>query len=196
MRSTSMRSYVCTAILRNPTMRLSACASSSERFEDWHAGLVYEREKTARENASSVEVDEFIGFKLSVPIPLFDRKQGLLSAAQTRIQIATRRQEALRLQIDRELSSARTRVHILRDLLQMVQPDMLKRAEENVQLVDDSYRKGLLGIAELVQSRQQFIGLKSSYIDALKDYRIALIDLHAASGIFQGLIDFTAAGAP
>ena len=42
----------------------------------------------------------------------------------------------------------------------------------------------ITSIVEVMQSRQQFAELKSSYIETLKDYQQAVIDLEIASGIF------------
>ena len=72
----------------------------------------------------------------------------------------------------------------LASLLESYTPDILEKAEANVKLVEDGYRQGLSGIVEVIQSRQQFAELKSSYIDTLKDYQQAIIDLEIASGIF------------
>ncbi|MBI4530410.1 MAG: hypothetical protein HY709_02710, partial [Candidatus Latescibacteria bacterium] len=42
---------------------------------------------------------------------------------------------------------------------------------------------------EVIQSRQQFAELTSSYIDTLREYRLALIDLEIAVGIFPSTIN-------
>ena len=55
-------------------------------------------------------------------------------------------------------------------------------------LVEDGYRQGLTSIVEVIQSRQQFAELKSSYIDTLAEYQRAVIDLEIAAGIFPGTI--------
>ena len=78
----------------------------------------------------------------------------------------------------------------LAPLLESYSPEILKRAEDNVKLVENGYRQGQVNIVEVIQSRQQFAELKSSYIDTLREYQEGLIDLDIAAGIFPSTIKF------
>ena len=158
--------------------------AKSERFEDWHIGAAYEQEKTVVDGAPPQSAGQFIGLKLTIPLPVFDRKQGRIRETVASEDRAQKSVEALQLQIGAELADARQRVKSLASLLESYTPDILEKAEANVKLVEDGYRQGLSGIVEVIQSRQQFAELKSSYIDTLKDYQQAIIDLEIASGIF------------
>jgi outer membrane protein TolC len=65
---------------------------------------------------------------------------------------------------------------------------------DNVKLVESGYRQGLTGITEVIQSRQQFANLKSSYINAIRDYQIALNDLQISTGTYPSTINFNETG--
>ena len=160
----------------------------AERFDDWKIGVGYEREQSVVDGAPSQGVDQFVGLKLSIPLPLFDRKQGRLRETLAAEERSRKTVEALTLQIEQELADALNRVQTLAPLLESYQTGILQKAEENVKLVENGYRQGLTSIVEAIQSRQQFAELKSTYIDTLREYALARIDLEIASGIFPTTI--------
>lgn len=162
--------------------------TKAERFEAWRIGVGYQREQGAVDGTSSQGVDQFVGLKLSIPLPLFDGKQGRILETLAKEDRAQKTAEALKLHISQELADALNRVKSLASLLESYSPDILKRAENNVKLVENGYRRGLTSIVEVIQSRQQFAELKSSYIDMLAEYQRAMIDLEIAAGIFTGTI--------
>lgn len=162
--------------------------TKAERFEAWRIGAGYQREQGAVDGTLSQGVDQFVGLKLSIPLPLFDGKQGRILETLAKEDRAQKTAEALKLHISQELADALNRVKSLASLLESYSPDILKRAENNVKLVENSYRRGLTSIVEVIQSRQQFAELKSSYIDMRAEYQRAMIDLEIAAGIFTGTI--------
>jgi len=162
------------------------------RFEDIIAGIFYERDRDVLDipEGEIPNIDQFIGFRLSIPLPFFDRKQGLIAEAHARERRAGESVEALKLEIGQEVNDALNRVTTLSALLETYQSGILKTAEDNVRLVEGSYKQGLVGIAEVIQSRQQFATLTSSYINTVRDYQLALNDLQIAAGIYPTTITF------
>ncbi len=152
----------------------------AEQFDSWRIGLGYEREQGA-DNGSA---EHFIGFKLTVPLPLFDKKQGLILETSAKEKRAQKTAAALRLQISYELAEILNRAKTLASLIESYSPDILKRAESNVSLAENGYRRGLIGITEVIQSGQQLAEFKSSYMEMLKEYHMALADIEIAAGIF------------
>lgn len=155
----------------------------AEQFDTWRIGVNYERERGSQENGT----DQFIGLKLSIPLPFFDKKQGRILETSAKKEHARKRADALKFQISHELGDAFNRAKTLTTLLESYSPDILKRAEDNLKLVESGYRRGLTGITEVVQSRRQFAELKSSYIEMLAEYQRAIIDIEIAAGIFPGI---------
>ena len=164
------------------------------RFEDITAGVFYENDRGVFDIAQDeiIDADNLIGFKLTIPLPFFDRKQGLIAETRAREGRAKESVEALKLEIGQEVNDALNRVTTLSALLETYQSGILKTAEDNVKLVEGGYKQGLVGIAEVIQSRQQFATLKSSYINTVRDYLLALNDLQIAVGIYPSTITFNA----
>jgi cobalt-zinc-cadmium efflux system outer membrane protein len=157
------------------------------RFEDVKAGIFYANDRLVLDSADGqiTDSDQQIGFKVTVPLPIFDRKQGLIREAYARKKRAEENVEALKLTISQEVSDAHNRAVTLSELLKTYQTGILKTSEDNVKLVEDGFRQGLVGIVDVIQSRQQFAALTSSYINALRDYYIALNDLQISTGIYK-----------
>ena len=151
----------------------------TERFEDWRVGVGYEQEQTS---SSGTQPSKFVSLKLTVPLPVFDRKQGRILETLAKANRTQKTVESVRIQIGQELADALNREKMLASLLESYQGGLLNRAEDQLKRVEDGYRNGLTGMPDVIQTRQQFNDLKSSYIDILRDYQLALIDLDSAMG--------------
>ncbi len=162
------------------------------RFEDITVGISYERDRSVLDipEGAIPNTGQRIGFRLTIPMPFFDRKQGLIAEARAREIRVEESVEALRLEISQEVNDALNRVTTLSALLETYRSGILKIAEDNVKLVEGGYKQGLTGITEVIQSRQQFATLKSSYINTVGDYEIALNELQIAAGIYPSTITF------
>lgn len=158
--------------------------TKAEQLDSWRIGLGYEREQGAQDG----NAEHFIGLKLSFPLPLFDKKQGRILETTAKEVRAQKTAEALRLQISLELAGALIRVKTLASMIESYSPDILKPAEENVRLTEIGYSRGLTGIADVIQSKQQLADLRSSYVEMLKDYQMAVTDIEIAAGIFPSAI--------
>ena len=157
------------------------------RFEDIKAGVFYGNDRLVLDSPVGrlTDSDQLIGFKVTVPLPIFDRKQGLVAEAQAREKRAEENVEALKLTISQEVSDALNRVTTLSDLLETYQTGILKTAEDNVILVEDGFKQGLVAIVDVIQSRQQFAALTSSYINTVRNYYVSLNDLQISTGKYQ-----------
>lgn len=164
--------------------------AKASRFEDITAGIFYENDRLVLDSSGEqiTDNDQLIGLKVTIPLPVFDRKQGLIAEAQARENRAEENFSALKLTISQEVSDALNRVTTLSKLLETYQTGILKTAEDNVKLVEDGFKQGFVGIADVIQSRQQFAALTSSYINSVRDYHIALNDLQIASGVYPNTI--------
>ncbi|MGE5443442.1 MAG: TolC family protein [Ignavibacteriales bacterium] len=162
------------------------------RFEEITVGAFYERDHPVLDipQGEIPNTDQLMGFKLTIPLPFFDRKQGLIAETRAREIRAEDSVEALKLEISQEVNDALNRVTTLSGLLETYQSGILKTAEDNVSLVESGYKQGLAGITEVIQSRQQFATLKSSYINTVRDYQIALNDLQIATGTYPSTVTF------
>jgi cobalt-zinc-cadmium efflux system outer membrane protein len=155
--------------------------AKSERYEDARVGAHYEREKSVVDGAAPQGVDEFVGVSVSVPLPVFDRKQGLVRASGLAVERSRKEAEALQFEIAHELADARNRIQANQPFVSTFSTGLLHKAEANARLVEQGFSQGQLDFIEVIQARQQLAELHSSYIDMLQAYHLAVIDFEAAS---------------
>ncbi|MAT38725.1 MAG: hypothetical protein CL946_03895 [Ectothiorhodospiraceae bacterium] len=113
------------------------------RYDDITAGVFYENDRLVFDSSGGqiTDNDQLIGFKLTIPIPIFDRKQGLIAEARSRENRAEENFRALKLTISQEVSDALNRVTTLSELLGTYQTGILRTAEDNVKLVEDGFKQ-------------------------------------------------------
>lgn len=169
------------AVLEADRARADQELARAESWEDWTAGFRYDRDQSVIDGAPSQRAGQFLGLALSVPIPLWNRNQGLIAEARAREAQAKSRASALELTILSELESARRRAEKLSGVVEGYRARLVPLTDRNVALSQDAYRSGLVNLTQVVQAQRQQSELQTSYIDALAQYRRAWIDLEVAA---------------
>lgn len=169
----------------------------SEVWEDWTLGLGYEREVSAidGDDFEVVDRDQLLGVSLRVPLPLWNRRQGRIAAAEAERQRARYSREALELRIREEIRVAEARVRTLRSNVEAYAQEILPEASRARDLFDRGYRQGLVGIAELLQAQRQYNESRALYLELLGELRLAAIELEAAAASSPHLAEFQNQGA-
>lgn len=151
-------------------------------FDGVHLGYAYEREP-------SLEVLQ--GLALSMPLPIFDRRQGEKARLDAQIERQAAQQQALSQEVTTEvktllvrMANARLRVEQLEQLVPLRQ-EMLKLSQQQ-------YNAMLIGTYELLDFRGERSQAVLTLADAKADYWRARTDLEAALGrsILKGSVPF------
>jgi cobalt-zinc-cadmium efflux system outer membrane protein len=154
----------------------------AEIWRDWTLGLGYEGERQVFDAPIGIKKDSFLSFGVTVPLPLWDRRQGRIAAAMAERRRASRLRDALMLRIAEENRTAAARVRTLRSSVDAYAEDILPEATRTQELFERGYRQGLVGIAELLQAQRQYNEARALYIELMGDLRQASIELEAARG--------------
>ncbi len=117
-----------------------------------------------------------------MPLPLWNRQQGRIAAAEAELRRSRRSRDALVLRIEEEIRAAEARVRTLRSSVDVYAKDILPEATRSQELFERGYRQGLVGIAELFQAQRQYNEARALYLELLGDLRQAAIALEAAAG--------------
>lgn len=157
------------------------------RAESWPnvtASLFYERENSAIESGSAElkDRDNFIGLRLSVPIPLFDRNQGGVMEARTNKGAAVTRREFLEGKVKKEVDLACKRLVLAKNTMDVFSEKLLPQAGENLRLMQEAYTLGEVGILNIIEEQRKFVELNEKYIDSRRDEAIAVAALESAIG--------------
>lgn len=155
--------------------------SRSEIWEDWKLGLGYERERQVFDAPIGIKQDSFLSLGVTVPLPLWNRQQGRIAAAEAERRRSRRSREALVLRVEEEIRAAEAQVRTLRSSVDAYAQEILPEATRAQELYERGYRQGLVGIAELLQAQRQYNESRALYLELLADLRQAVIGLEAAT---------------
>lgn len=154
----------------------------SVHWQDWTVGLQLAQDKQVIPGLPSQGTDRAIGLSLSIPLPLFNKSQGLLAEAEANRGQATTHVEALRLTILAEVASAHAEAARLQAVLAQYKQSALPIGERNVRLARQGYSMGLIPVFDVVQAQRQLAEANKTYLNTLDQYLQTLVRLHTAAG--------------
>lgn len=154
----------------------------AEVWEDWTVGLGYERDRQVFDAPIGVKLDSFLSLGVTIPLPLWNRQQGRIAAAEARLRRSRRSRDALVLRIGEEIRAAEAGVRTLRSSVDAYSDEILPEATRTQELFERGFRQGLMGIAELLQAQRQYNEVRALEIELQGDLRQAAIALEAAIG--------------
>jgi outer membrane protein, heavy metal efflux system len=152
----------------------------AEAWADWTLGTSYESERTL-DLPTGLRSDEFLGFKISIPIALLNRNQGRVYEHKAASEQARQQFEAQRLSIRSEIATALARAMKLRSAVGNYRRDLLPALSQTNSLVRKGYNEGLIPATQVIQVQQQQTTLRSSFLTATANYLEALVDLETAT---------------
>lgn len=153
----------------------------SLRWQDWSVGLELSQDKQAVLGAPPQGNDRAIGVSVSIPLPLFNKSQGLIAEADANRGQATARVDALRLTILGEVAGAHAEATRLQALLAQFGESMRPISERNVRLARQGYEMGLIPVFDVVQAQRQQSELNKTYLSTFDQFLQALVRLHTAA---------------
>jgi outer membrane protein, heavy metal efflux system len=152
----------------------------AEAWADWTLGTSYESERSL-DRPTGLRSDEFLGFKISIPIALWNRNQGRVYEHKAASEQARQQFEAQRLSIRSEIATALARAMKLRSAVGNYRRDLLPALSQTNSLVRKGYNEGLIPATQVIQVQQQQTTLRSSFLTATANYLEALVDLETAT---------------
>jgi cobalt-zinc-cadmium efflux system outer membrane protein len=111
-------------------------------------------------------------------VPLFNRNQGNIVAAQARIAVAQGDVERLTLELRNRLAIAFERYANAQQQVQQYADAILPDAAESLKLVREAYSSGQIGYLQLLTSQRTYFQANLAYLEALRELRqsVAVID--------------------
>jgi len=171
------------ALTRNPSLRIQAA-------EVERTGLSLALTKKSRlpdfTVGTSVEYrdgEQIYGLGISLPLPLWDKKQGAIATATAEQQRALAELETLRRDIIREVSSAAQLLTAARESLAIYTPEFrgkLKAARDNAA---QSYAAGRTSLLVYLETERTYYDTEAAYYETLKRLYDAQAMLEAAVGL-------------
>lgn len=154
----------------------------AERVPDLVVSLDVAEDRAVFDAPALSDRDRFWGVKLSVPIPLFDRKQGDLLSAQSRVRRTEAERAALRARIAQEVHVASARIASAERRLERFAGDVVPLAKSNLDLTRRAYEQGLTGILQILEAQRRSADTQLGYLAVQYEHRLALVALERDIG--------------
>ncbi len=114
---------------------------------------------------------------ISIPLPLWNRREGPIAQAQAGIALAAAQIEAQRAQLLRELDSAYARFGVSQRQISTFENGLLRSAEAGLRVAEAAYRAGERSFLEVLDAQRTLRSVRSDYNHALFDRNAAWLDL-------------------
>lgn len=124
----------------------------------------------------------FIGFRISIPLPFWNRNQGEIAERAASAERARLESEALAVQINGEAGTARREMETNASIVRETRDSLLPLAVEQMAAMQKAYESGQADLLAVLRARDQRLQLEAASLDALRDFHLARIRYEAATG--------------
>lgn len=122
-------------------------------------------------------------FGVSIPLPLWNRRDGDLRAAEAEV----RKQEALRnrivAEIEKEVTTTFPQVIAATKVVDEYATRIVPGQAQSAALIQQGYRLGQFRLTEALLAQRDLIDIRSAYLEAIAAYNTAVADLRKAAGV-------------
>jgi cobalt-zinc-cadmium efflux system outer membrane protein len=125
----------------------------------------------------------FFGFQ--VPLPIFDRNQGQIAAAQAKVMGAKDAVMDQEIAIRAEVESALSDYGSRRQALLKVLPRMAKRAAESEQIAAGAYRLGGADLLRFLDATRMDIETQVLLVQTFIDYHVSVVNVELVTGMLR-----------
>lgn len=130
--------------------------------------------------------DQIVGGKISISIPIWDRKQSELKKARAVKDIAGINIENKQMQIQNEVESAYRSFTAAVQSIIIFDNEIIPHVDENLKLNEISYSEGKINFVEFLTVQNSLIETKAVYLNALLNYNKSIINLETVTGVSIG----------
>ncbi|MDR4498323.1 MAG: TolC family protein [Candidatus Scalindua sp.] len=123
-----------------------------------------------------------VGGKVSVSIPLWDRKQPELKRAKTARDQADINIKYKQLEIQKEVETAYQTFMAAKEGIAIYADEIIPQVDESLSLNEISYQDGNTSFIEFLTMQKNLLETRATYINTLIDYNKAIINIETVSG--------------
>lgn len=118
-----------------------------------------------------------LNFEVELPLPLFDRRQGAVRAAEYRVRRAENRRAEARVRARDSLSAAYARLAASYREARTLGRDALPAARETFRATREGYERGKFDLLRVLDAQRTLVETANRYLDALAAYHRARADV-------------------
>jgi len=152
----------------------------AEVWEDITVGVEYEFERTL--DGDALMSENFLGFRVGVPLPIWNRNQGTVAEKTASHERASRALIAAKITIEAEIATARVRAVKSAAVAAIIQKDSLPLLDETRGVLENAIQTGQADTTEAITLTNQEIDQRLFYVDALATQARSLGEVEASLG--------------
>lgn len=137
---------------------------------------------TVGARAGREEGDDVVGLGVALPLPLFDRNQGGLAAAEAELAAVRSELAVAELAVRREVAAAHGRLATALEARRLTERLGVIPLEDGLALLERSFDAGKIGAAELLLYRRELLEGRRQAVGAVAEAWEAAVDLAVAAG--------------
>lgn len=155
--------------------------AKANKWADIGIGLTAEhgREEDAPDG---FERDTSLGFKVSLPLPLWNKNEGQIREAKAMALRTELEIDAVAAQIRAEAAAARAEMEALAKIIADIDDKLIPAARQIEDQLRSSYATGLTTLPEVIRARGRRFELETQRLSALRDYHLARAKHQTAVG--------------
>ena len=119
---------------------------------------------------------------LSIPLPLSDRNQGAVQAAQYRMARAAEERRGIIVSAHAELTAGHAALTAAFQEVRGLQMEILPGMQDAMDATEDAFLKGLFNFTDVLAVRKSYYDLRSRYFEALARYHIEIAEIERLVG--------------
>lgn len=119
---------------------------------------------------------------LSIPLNVFDRKQGERAEADARIRLGGAEQESAELRLFTELRVVHERLQAARSEAAALKDELIPAATTTLAAISEGYRNGKFAYLDLLDAQRSLFAVRQQQVQAAAVARLALIELERLLG--------------
>ncbi len=127
--------------------------------------------------------DNYVGLGATLELPLFDRNQGGIAAATAARERLHAEYTALLHRLTAAAFAARSRARTAKAEIDVEERDILPLLQHNQDLSRAAFEARELNVLDWVTAQQRALRTRRAYLDSVVAYRLAILDLDAATGL-------------
>jgi outer membrane protein, heavy metal efflux system len=136
-------------------------------------GLSFTREGTG---------DKIVVGGVSIPLPIFNRRQGELDSLAAKKMQARAEVSALEKEIRKEVDQVINQWQAAKRNIELFQREVLEQTNENLRLLEAAYRQRAIDLPRVLIMGSDLVTVRQSYLEALLSFRETSIGLEEISG--------------
>ena len=127
--------------------------------------------------------EQIVGFGLSLPLPLWDKKKGEIATATAEQEKALAELEKLRREILRDVTTALQNLTATKESLAFYTPALRDKLKTASDAAEQSYAEGRTPLLLFLETQRTYFDTQASYLESLQKLYDSQAELESAIGV-------------